>query len=181
MFFSTGEDRAKLIVLYILRGCQLPLSRESLETAAIENAPDTDVMDLMTIPRLLNSLEKEGFIAALTVVEMQMYFLTNRGMNVIDMFDNTLAKSVRKKLDDYISEHLDQYHRSSTTRSDFSMRSDGSYEAKLALVEGDKSIFDLKIILPSAESTQIASKKWEEANAELYLQVLRWLTSESVE
>ena len=45
MFFANGEDRAKLTILYILRGCQLPLSREALETAAAENAADDEQQD----------------------------------------------------------------------------------------------------------------------------------------
>ena len=56
MFFANGEDRAKLTILYILRGCQLPLSREALETAAAENAADDEQQDLMTIPNRLSSL-----------------------------------------------------------------------------------------------------------------------------
>ena len=178
MFFANGEDRAKLTILYILRGCQLPLSREALETAAAENAADNEQQDLMTIPNRLSSLEAEGFIAAITVVGAQMYFLTRRGADVIDLLDKTLAKSYREKLDDYIAAHLEEYHLSSTARSDYNMRPDGSYEAKLALVESGKPIFELSIMLPSAEATRNAGKKWENANAELYLQVLQWLTEE---
>lgn len=178
MFFTNGDDRGKLMILYILRGCHLPLSRAALETALLENPVDGEEVDLLTIPARLSMLEESGFIAALTVVDMQMYFLTKNGNEVISLFDNTLPKSIREQLDAYIARHADDFHRTCTMRSDYDMLSDGSCEAKFALVESGKPIFELNISLPSAESTLTAQKRWESESSELYMQVLQWLTGE---
>ncbi len=178
MFFANGDDRVKLMILYILRGCHLPLSRAALETALRENPIDGEAEDLFTVPDRLSLLEEGDFIASLTVVGVQMYFLTKRGNDVISLFDNTLPRSLREQLDAYIDEHIDEFHRNCTMRCDYDMLSDGSCQAKFALVESGKPIFELDIALPSAESTRVAQKRWEAASSELYMQVLQWLTLE---
>lgn len=178
MFFANGDDRGKLMILYILRGCHLPLSRADLETALLENPIEGDEPDLLTIPGRLSLLEQSGFIASLNVVEMQMYFLTKRGNDVISLFDKTLPKSMKEQLDTYISKHIDEFHKTCTMRSDYDMLSSGGCQAKFALVESGKSIFELEISLPSPESTLTAQRRWENASSELYMQVLQWLTGE---
>lgn len=171
-FFASGEDKNKLMVLYVLRMCNMPLSQEQLVTILADNG----IENYFDASACLLDLEENGYIASVPTLTMQMEVLTKRGEELVSFFDKTLPKSLREALDEYVEQHISEFRMANTTRSELTPLSNGSVEAVFAIVEGGESIFEMKMVFPSVFAANNAQRNWESINDEIYIDVLRKLT-----
>ena len=173
-FFSDGEDRRKLLILYILKRSGIPLSREQLVLVLAENG----VENYFDISGRMLELEENGYIASVPAFKLQLTVLTARGEEVVSLFDKNLPRSVRESMDACIDAHLGEFHRENTSRVITTPLPDGGFDATFALVEGGDAIFEIRVKLPSAKYAQLAERNWDSLGEELYLSTLMKLTRE---
>lgn len=171
-FFSNGDDRTKLMLLFILKQYGFSMSREQLSTIMADHGADNyfDVND-----KLL-SLEKDGFVAAVPVHGFQMLAITARGEELIGLFEQNLPMSLRSALSGYIEEHRDEFKRANTSRITVVPLAGGGYGAKFTLIERSDVLFEVSLKLPDAAYMRAAERNWERIAGELYLSTLRRLT-----
>ena len=173
-FFSTGEDREKLSVLYILKLAGIPLSREQLATVMFEQGYE----NYITLSELLIELEGNACIATIPSYRIQTVVLTRRGEEIIALFEKNLPLSLRTAINDQISSCVESFHRENTAQMESRFHSEGNFSTRLSLVENGEPFFEIRLKLPSAKYTRIAEKRWNELNKKLYFDTLLALTSE---
>lgn len=173
-FFSTGEDREKLSVLYILKLAGIPLSREQLATVMFEQGYE----NYITLSELLIELEGNACIATIPSYHIQTVVLTRRGEEIITLFEKNLPLSLRTAINDQISSCVESFHRENTAQMESRFHSEGNFSTRLSLVENGEPFFEIRLKLPSAKYTRIAEKRWNELNNKLYFDTLLTLTSE---
>lgn len=91
-YYADGAEKNKLMALYILRACHFPLNHEQLATALIENGAG----NYFEISNDVLELEESGYIVKFPVVEVQLIFITEKGRELVKMFESTLLKTRRK-------------------------------------------------------------------------------------
>lgn len=57
-------------------------------------------------------------------------------------------------------------------------RSDGSVEVKLALIENNRPMCEIDIVLPNSKLANTAQRNWEENGSEIYMELLSKLITE---
>ena len=174
LFFSSGDNKQKLMALYLLRAAKQPLSREQLITAMVELGSD----DYFKVAEQLLTLEQNKYIVAVPVFNRQMMAATSLGEEAVSIFDNTLPKSLRESIDAYIESHRKEYHLENTSRVESEVQPDGSVNMMLALIEAGEAIFELRFKLPNLKYERIAERNWNDVSAELYLNTIMKLTDE---
>lgn len=170
-FFSNGEDKYRLVALYILRRFNTPISHEQLVTVMVENGME----NFFDVSSGILDLEENGYIASVPTITMQMVILTKKGEETIALFDKTLPKSLREALDEYVDSHIGEYKMANTSRVVVEPVPDGGVKAVFAIIEGGESIFEIRIMLPDIKVAQTAEKNWDRVNEELYVHVLQQL------
>ena len=73
-FFSNGEDKLKLMILFTLECAEMPLSREQIATVMSENG----VENYFDVCEHIIDLEANGCIASVPTFKMQMIVMTPR-------------------------------------------------------------------------------------------------------
>lgn len=173
-FFTDGEDRRKLLILYILKRSGIPLSREQLVLVLASNGGE----NYFDISARMLELEQNGYIATVPAYKLQLTVLTARGEEVVSLFDRNLPRSVRDTLDACIEAHRGEFHRENTSRVITTPLPDGGFDTTFALVEGGEAIFELRVKLPSAKYAQLAERNWDGLSEEIYLSTLMKLVRE---
>lgn len=173
-FFSNGEDREKLSILYILKSAGFPLSREQAATVMFELGYE----NYIRLSEQLIELEGNACIATIPTYRIQTLVLTRRGEEIISLFQENLPRSHRDAIERCIVANADAFRRDNTSQMESRFHSDGSFSTALSLVEDGEPFFEIKIKLPSAKYTRIAERRWSEINRELYFSTLLALTSE---
>ncbi len=173
-FFSNGSDKQKLMILFALQRAGIPLSREQIVTVMYENGFE----DYMTIAQHIIDLEQNSCIASVPAYKRQTIVLSKRGEEVVSLFGGTLPKSLRESIAGYIEGKLDDFRRENSSRAETRILPGDNYETSLALVENGEAFFEIRIKLPSAKYTRIATRQWDKVNQKLYLDTLLALTQE---
>ena len=78
-FFSNGEDKLKLMILFTLECAEMPLSREQIATVMSENG----VENYFDVCEHIIDLEANGCIASVPTFKMQMIVMTCLSVMVI--------------------------------------------------------------------------------------------------
>ena len=171
-FFSNGEDREKLSILYVLKLAGFPLSREQMATVMFEQGYE----NYITFSEHLSELEKNTCIATIPSYRIQTVVLTRRGDEIINLFESNLPLSLRTSISEQIAAKAEEFRRENTEQMESAFHSDGSFSTRLSLVEGDEPFFEIRIKLPSAKYTRIAERRWNMINKKLYFDTLLALT-----
>ncbi len=176
-FFSNGEDREKLSVLYVLRLAGIPLSKEQIATVMFEHGYE----NYITLSELLIELEGNACIATIPSYRIQTVVLTRRGEEIIGLFEKNLPLSLRNAISVQISSSIEDFRRENTAQMESRFHSEGNFSTRLSLVENGEPFFEITLKLPSAKYTRIAEKRWNELNKELYFNTLLALTNEDAD
>lgn len=154
-FFSNGEDKLKLMILFTLECAEMPLSREQIATVMSENG----VENYFDVCEHIIDLEANGCIASVPTFKMQMIVMTPRGEEIMNLFGKNLPKSLRESIEGFVGSNKDEFRRENTSRIITTPLPDGGFDATFALVENGDAIFEIRIKLPNAEYTRLAEKK----------------------
>ena len=153
-FFSNGEDKLKLMILFTLECAEMPLSREQIATVMSENG----VENYFDVCEHIIDLEANGCIASVPTFKMQMIVMTPRGEEIMNLFGKNLPKSLRESIEGFVGSNKDEFRRENTSRIITTPLPDGGFDATFALVENGDAIFEIRIKLPNAEYTRLARK-----------------------
>ncbi|MBR5948362.1 MAG: DUF4364 family protein [Clostridia bacterium] len=173
-FFSTGEDREKLSILFVLKLAGIPLSREQIATVMFEQGFE----NYIELSERLIELESNACIATIPAYKLQTVVLTRRGEEIITLFEKNLPLSLRTSIEELVTERVEDFRRENTAQMESTFHSEGNFSTRLSLVENGEAFFEIKLKLPSARYTRIAEKRWIELNTKLYFDTLLALTSE---
>lgn len=171
-FFSGGNDRIKLITLYILKAFRAPITWEQLYTAlAYQNGPG-----FFECGELYNELAAEGFIVSVPAKDRQLVSLTEKGAETCELFKNEIAKSVRESVDRYAEENREAFKRGNCVLADASPLPGGAWELTLALLDNGGSLFEMRMRMPNAAYARRAMDYWNAHSDEMYLRLMKEMT-----
>ena len=100
-YFSHGETKNKLIILYILARAGSLLTREQLYRTAILNSE----MEYFAFEQAVSELEEDGMLAEVRRAFGECLGLTDAGREALALFEKSVPADERKKLDSYLDEN----------------------------------------------------------------------------
>lgn len=173
-FFSEGQNRAKLTVLYTLRCFRTPATREQIYTAFSA----VDGTDYFTVCGLLSELEDEQYLLSVPVRGRQLICLTQKGLSICDTFETEIARSVRDELIGVTDEQREEVRRANCVTADAKPLPDGAWEMTFSIIEKDTVLFEMTVRTPDAASAAGAQRKWLNEADEIYPEIYARLIGE---
>ena len=174
-FFPEGRGRVKLLMLYIIKKFRTPISREQLYSALV-NVDDTDFFEMS---ELCAQLEQEMYVIAVPARDQHLLYLTERGEELVETFERELPRSVRDEAAGYADEHRGEVRRSNCIYSDAVPQGDGSWKLTLAILEKEKTTFEINLNMPDSHSAFIAQRNWYRDADSIYIDLLTRLSENS--
>lgn len=163
-YFTHGETKFKVILLYILDRAGTILTSDQLYRTAILNSE----MDYFTFWKSVNELEEDGFLAAVRKAYGDCYGLTDYGREARDMFDKTIPAFERAKLDAYLDANRAAFVRETQLGSRIDKHPDGTATLRLLISERDHTFFSVTLDTASEEQAIEMRSRWDESSEPIY-------------
>lgn len=162
-YFSHGETKNKLIVLYILDRAGAILTREQLYRTAILNSE----MEYFAFEQAVSELEEDGLLVEVRRPFGECLGLTDAGREALDLFEKSVPADERKKLDAYLDENRGAFARETEVSSRIEKGADGCV-LHLLITEGARVIFSVSLAVSSEEQALELRRRWETGSEPIY-------------
>lgn len=170
-FFSHGESRQKLMLLYFLKELDFEITRNELFRVFAQQG----WMEYFDFQNMLTQLEEDAFVAAVPCAFGHGYRITPHGESTLAMFCEQLPYSVRENLRAYVAAHGASLREQTQFSSTTTQMPDGSYLAILRLMDKNSQILNISLQLPTAQLAQAACENWSEQAGPIYQELLKKL------
>lgn len=162
-YFSHGETKNKLVVLYILERAGSLLTREQLYRTAILNSE----MEYFAFEQAVTELEEDGMLAEVRRAFGECLGLTDAGREALTLFEKSVPADERRKLDAYLDEHRGAFARETEVSSRVEQGANGC-TLHLFISERDRVIFSVSLAVASEEQALDLRRRWEEGSEPIY-------------
>ena len=162
-YFTHGETKYKLMILYITERAGSLLSADQLYRTAILNSE----MDHFAFWNAVGELLEDGMLAELRKPFGDCYGITDAGRDALSLFEKSVPESERRKLDAYLAENRDSFARETQLSSRIEKHANGA-TLHLSVTERDRVIFSVSLDTPSEEQAIEMRSRWDEAGESIY-------------
>jgi predicted transcriptional regulator len=163
-YFTHGETKYKLIVLYIVSHAGPMITSDQLYRTAVLNSS----MDWFAFQNVVNELEEDGMLACVRKLYGDCYGITDSGRDALDMFEKTVPADERRKLDAYLADNRDLFARETQLSSRIEQQPDGSFTLHLYVAERDRVVFSVSLDTASEEQAIEMRSHWDECSESIY-------------
>jgi predicted transcriptional regulator len=161
----------KLLLLYVLSKIQLPLSNTQLTQIILEN----NFINYFTLQQYITELTNSEFITCIEKDGKTRISISEKGIDVLDLFKNILSPSKTDSIDEYLSSHLYNIKKELTVSADYTMVKSNNYIVNINVTENDLVLMDLHINVPSIKHAEDLCKRWKDNSSQIYTDIMKSL------
>jgi predicted transcriptional regulator len=158
----------KLIVLYLLNKMNIPLTKQQITNAVLEN----NLIDFFTFQQCTSELEEAGMIKQVIYQKKNCFETTDGGKNALGVFVQRIPISVISIIDNYIARNKDSLKKESQVISEYKKVNDKEYTVSLKVIEKELVLMDLKLSVVSAKQAKQICEKWKNSSEKIYSQLI---------
>lgn len=163
-YFTHGETKYKLILLYIAAHAGSLITEDQLYRTAILNSE----MDYFAFQSAVNELEEDGMLAAVKKPYGDCYGITDPGRDALSMFEKTVPENERRKLDAYLEANRAVFVRETQLGSRIEKLPNGAAALHLFVAERERVIFSVTLDTASEEQAIEMRSHWDEHSESIY-------------
>ncbi|SFB88389.1 DUF4364 family protein [Butyrivibrio sp. YAB3001] len=163
----------KMIVLYMLKRCEVPLSKSQIYDFILEKEYTT----FLTLQEVFSELASSELISEKTFANRTYLEITPEGEETLNFFGNRINLSIRQQIDEYMKANSLRLRNESSIVCDYKMTEDKEYSVRLVAKEKGKNLVDISLLVPSEEIAQSICDKWQEKNQDIYQYLISQLMS----
>ncbi len=163
-YFTHGDTKYKLIVLYIAEHAGTLLNADQLYRTAILNS----AMDYFAFWSAVHELEEDGMLAQVRKPFGDCYGITDAGRDALSMFEKSVPENERRKLDEYLADNRTAFVRETELSSRIEKHPDGAATLHLQVSERDRAIFTVSFDTASEEQAIEMRSRWDDAGEAIY-------------
>lgn len=154
----------KLIVLYMLNRVAFPLSKAQVGDFMLEK----DYTDYLTLQRAVEELSDAGLLTQEKDHNRTLLAITEDGRQTLHYFGNRIGRAIKNDVNHYLKENEMTLRSESAVRGVCYRTTNGEYEAHLTAREGDVTLVDIKLSVPSEETAAAICDHWQAKNEAIY-------------
>ncbi len=171
MKMAEGLTLYKLIVLYMLRKVNFPLSNTQITEFMI----DRDYTDYFHVQEAIHDLVDARLITVKTIRNSSQYTATNDGEKTLEYFSNEIPYAKKKEIDQYLKDNAFELRNESCMIADWSLTGDGGYAVNCRVNEGRETLISLTIQVATEQEAERICDKWPAAAPQIYLNLMKQL------
>ena len=158
----------KLIVLYMLDKVDFPLTNGQISEFIL----DKGYTNYFTLQQAISEMVEAGFIREESTHNRTMYHLTEEGLSTIQYFNSNISTAIRQEIDSFLEEKAYELKSEVGVRADFYPTSSGDFHVRCQIMEGDSSLIDLTLSVPTKEEAVSVANNWTKRHQEVYAQIM---------
>lgn len=161
----------KLLVLYVIKSLRQPISKTQLTEIILEN----NFINYFTLQQYISELETADFVGYVEKNNKKLITITDKGENVLSIFNDRISPIKRDIIDNYISKTIDNIKKELTIHSDYTIEKNNSFIVNLKALEDEILLMDLKISVPTKKQATSLCSRWKENPSEIYTKFVQVL------
>lgn len=165
---------SKLKLLYIFNQFGIPLTNIELTSFTLENS----FMDYFLLQQILSDLFESKFLDIHSKNGHEYYFLTDEGINALNMFGDMLPEYFTKEVNSKFEIMQKDLKRRSELFGHYYKKSDNEYVVSFQVLENRSVTFNLSINVPTEDMAKSICKKWNSNPEDIFSSILKTLTSD---
>lgn len=157
----------KIFILYFLKIIDMPVGSIQFVRVMLENR----FMNYFYMQQYLSELIEEGLVNAEKKEGISYYTISDKGVNVLNMFESILPAGLKKRLENSISSIRNNIRMETMITADYTPEDEG-YMVVCKVRENDFSLLEVKIAAGTKEDARNICKNWIKHPQEIYLEIL---------
>jgi hypothetical protein len=162
-YFTHGETKNKLILLYAADHAAALPTREQLYRTAILNSE----MEYFAFEEALGELLEDGLLTEVPKPFGAGLGLTDLGREALSLFEKSIPQNERDRLDAYLSAHRTDFLRETQISSRIEKTASGPM-LHLTLSEADRTVLSVSLAAASEEQALSLRSRWDDAAEDVY-------------
>lgn len=160
-----------MIVLYMLKRCEVPLSKSQIYDFILEK----EYTNFLTLQEVFAELASSELIVEKTVANRTYLEMTPAGDETLCFFGNRINPSIKQQIDEYLKTNSMKLRNESSILGDYQKTGENEYTASLTARENGQTLVDIKLSVPTEEIAQNICNNWQSKNQEVYQFIIQQL------
>lgn len=153
-----------MIVLYMLRRCEAPLSKSQIYDFILEK----EYTNFLTLQEVFSELATADLINEKTMANRTYLEITADGVETLEFFGNRMNPAIRQQIDEYLKANSMKLLNETAIQGDYKRISENDYEVRMVAKDGSNTLVELALSVPTEEIAQGVLDKWQNCNQEIY-------------
>ena len=162
----------KVLILYILSRVNKPITNDALYTI-VSSAID---MNYFYFEQFLLDLLEVKYIACYEKETQNVYQITDKGFQTLDLTLYILPGIIKLKVDTNIKSNVESFENEESIIAEYTPKSENEYEVECKIIEEGEVVFEIKTFAYSREQAQNIVHNWKNNAKTLYPELLATLT-----
>lgn len=125
-----------------------------------------------TLQQAISEMVEAGFIREESTHNRTLYHLTEEGKSTIQYFGSNISPTIRHEIDYFLNEKSYELKSEVGVRADFYPTNTGDYHVRCQIIEGDSTLIELTISVPSKEEAVSVANNWSKRHQEIYAEIM---------
>ncbi len=154
----------KMIVLYMLKRCEVPLSKSQIYDFILEKEYTT----FLTLQEVFSEMANSELIHEKTVGNRTYLEITEDGEEALKFFGNRINPTIKQEMDEYLKDNSMKLRNEASIQGDYQKTAENEYTVRLVVKENGQNLVDIALTVPTEEIAQNICDNWQEKNADIY-------------
>ena len=159
-----GLTLYKLIVLYLLKLVDLPLTNTQLTEFLI----DGGYADYFRSQQAVSELVEAGLISVEKIRNISRYHLAEDGAHTLECFLRDIPYAIRIEAQEYLKQHSIDIKNENSVLADWTITEDGTCMVTCRVQEGKETLLSVSMNVVSTEAAEELCRRWPDASGEIY-------------
>lgn len=174
MEFTASQESLtlyKLIVLYMLDKVAFPLTQSQISEFVL----DKGYTNYLTLQQVLSELIETNLVTAHTTLNRTQLTITQEGKDSLGYFEGRIGEAIKKEILEFFKENSMELRNEVSVVSNYYKTVNGEYEAVLNAKEGENTLVEIKLSVPTPQIASGICDNWNKKNQEVYQMLTKML------
>ncbi len=154
----------KMIILYMLKRCDVPLSKSQIYDFILEKEYTT----FLTLQEVFAEMASSRLVVEKTMANRTFLEITEEGEETLKFFGNRINPEIKDQIDKYLKDNSLRLRNEASILGDYQKTGDNEYTARMIAKENGHIILDISMPVPTEEMAQSICDSWQRKNQEIY-------------
>lgn len=167
MDFTASQESLtlyKLIVLYMLDKVTFPLTQSQISEFVL----DKGYTNYLILQQVISELIESNLVTAHTTLNRTQLTITLEGKDSLRYFEGRINDTIKKEILDYFKENSMELRNEVSVVSNYYKTVDGEYEAVMNVKDGNSTLVEIKLSVPTPQIASAICDNWNKKNQEVY-------------
>lgn len=155
----------------MLRKVNFPLTNAQITEFIV----DQGYTDYFHVQEAINDLIASDLMSVETIRNTSQYLATQEGEQTLEYFGNSISDSIKADIDKFLAENAFELRNEVSNIADYDRLSNGDFAVHCRVKEGNNTIIDLTITVPTEDEAISMCDHWLEKSQDIYMYVVSTL------